>query len=81
LKRNSSISEFLFRDLVFLNTSLGFSMPLNSRGFVKEGLSNVNAEVLSVLVLCLLIPRHFLFISNESARGGSGRDSLVTKDV
>jgi hypothetical protein len=48
---------------------------------VKEGFLNVNAEDFSVVVLCLDIPRCFLFTNSESAEGGSGRVSLVIKDV
>jgi hypothetical protein len=81
LKRNSRISEFLFKDLVFLSTSLGFSMLLNLGRFVKKGLLKVNAGVFSIVVLYFDILRHFLFINNESAGGGFGSDSLATKEV
>jgi hypothetical protein len=80
-KKNSRILEFLFKDLVFLIMSFGFSMLLNSGGFVEEGFLNANVEDFSVVVLCLDIPRHFLFINNESVERGSSRALLTTKDV
>jgi hypothetical protein len=81
LKRYSSISEFLFNSLVFLNTFLGFSIPLNSRGFVEGSLLNVNTAVVFVVILCLDILRHFLLINNESAGRGSGSALLAIKEV
>jgi hypothetical protein len=85
LKRYSNISEFLFNGLVFLNTFLGFSIPLNSRGLVKRGcrrdLLNVNTIVLSVVTLCLDILNHFLLINNESTARDSDSASLVIKEV
>jgi hypothetical protein len=48
---------------------------------VEEGLLNVNVVFLSKIILCLLIPRRFLFISNESAKRGFDRVLLATKDV
>jgi hypothetical protein len=80
-KKNSRILEFLFKGLVFLNTSLDFSMLLNSGGFVEEGFLNVNTGVFSVVVLCFDISRCFLLINNESAGRGSDSGLLTTKEV
>jgi hypothetical protein len=88
LERNARILEFLFKGLVFLITSLGFSILLNSGGFMERildgnvlGFSNTN--------LCLDISRHFLFTNRESVCGGMycscvsvlGKTSLVVKVV
>jgi hypothetical protein len=73
--------EFLFNGLVFLNTSLGFSIPLNLGECVEEGLSNVNTGVFSVPTLCFDNPRRFFFINNESAERGFNSVSLVIKKV
>jgi hypothetical protein len=54
-------------------------MSINSSGFVEEGFSKANVEVLSVLVLCLHNSRRFYLISNESARRACGNGSLATK--
>jgi hypothetical protein len=85
LKRYSSNSEFLFNGLVFLNTFLGFSIPLNFEGLVEKGgcgggCLNMNAFVLSV-TLCLDIPNCFLLINNESAVKGSNSVLLAIKEV
>jgi hypothetical protein len=64
-----------------LITSLGFSMPLNSRRFVEEGLLNVNVEFFSVVILCFDIPRHFLIINNEFAGRASNSSLLIIKVV
>jgi hypothetical protein len=75
----------LFNGLVFLNTFLGYSIPLNSRGLVERGcirgLLNANAVILSIITLCLDIPNCFLLINNESAVRGSSSALLAIKEV
>jgi hypothetical protein len=70
-ERNASIFEFLFKGLVFLKISFGFSIFLNLREFVKGGLGKEVIGFLNknLLVLCLAIPRYFLFTSRVSAYG------------
>jgi hypothetical protein len=80
-KKNLRIFVFLFNGLFFLIISLSLSMSMYSGGFIEEGLSKANANVLFVLVLCLDNPSRFLLISSESAGGACGRDSLATKTV
>jgi hypothetical protein len=79
-KKNSRIFVFLFSGLFFLITSLGFSISLYSSGFVVEGFSKVNADVLFVF-LCLDKPRCFFFINSESTERSCDRGSLVMKTV
>jgi hypothetical protein len=78
-KKNSRISVFLFKGLFFLITSLGFSIPLYSSESVELRFWKANADVFSVLILCLDNPRCFLFVSNESAGRVSGSGLLVIK--
>jgi hypothetical protein len=73
------MSIFLFKDLVFLITSLGFSMPLYSGELVEEGFLKANTNVFSVVVLCFDNSRHFFYINNESIEGVCDSDSLVIK--
>jgi hypothetical protein len=70
----------LFNSLVFLITSFDFSIIWNSGGFVKVGL-NLNVLLLSVVVLCLDIPRHFCLIRSESAVRGFGSGSLAINEI
>jgi hypothetical protein len=53
---------FLFSSLFFLITSLDLSISMNSGEFVEGGLLNANV-VLSVFILCLDRPSHFLLIN------------------
>jgi hypothetical protein len=81
LKKNSRIFVFLFKSLFFLITFLGFSMLLYSSRSVELGFWKANADVFSVLILCLDNPRRFLLINSESAGEACGSGSLVMKTV
>jgi hypothetical protein len=79
-KRNSRILVFLFNGLFFLITSLGLSIPMNSSGFVEEGLLKANA-VFSVFILCFDKLSHFFLINSESTGSACGNGSLAVKTV
>jgi hypothetical protein len=81
LKRNSRILVFLFRGLFFLITSFSLSIPMNSRGFVGDGLLKVNASLFWFCILCLDRPSLFLFTRSESAVGAMDSCSVVVNVV